>query len=137
MNVLNIDRIRLRTAALAIVGLLLVTAPARAQDVLCEVISAGGSSTNDGSIFVFGQLATGVVSDASDEVDQGVIPCWRICPGDINGDGVIDLSDLAILLSNFGTAAGAQPSDGDIDGDGDVDLSDLAVMLSLFGTFCP
>ena len=58
------------------------------------------------------------------------------CPGDINGDGIVDLADLAILLSNFGSSP-ATPGDGDIDNDGDVDLADLAVLLSRFGTTCP
>ena len=59
------------------------------------------------------------------------------CPGDLDGDRDVDLSDLAVLLSNFGTPSGATPNDGDIDGDGDVDLTDLAVMLSAFGATCP
>lgn len=54
------------------------------------------------------------------------------CPGDLNGDGVVDLSDLALLLSAFGTST----TTGDIDGDGDVDLTDLAILLSHFGTPC-
>lgn len=58
------------------------------------------------------------------------------CVGDLDGDGVIGLADLSIMLGNYGTTSGATPSDGDLDGDGDVDLADLAVMLSLFGTFC-
>ncbi len=59
------------------------------------------------------------------------------CPGDLNGDGVVDLSDLSTLLSNFGTPSGATPEMGDIDGDGDVDLSDLSRLLSDFGSNCP
>jgi len=58
------------------------------------------------------------------------------CLGDLDGDGQIALSDLAIVLSNFGTPSGATPEQGDLDGDGDVDLTDLATMLSLFGTAC-
>jgi len=53
-------------------------------------------------------------------------------PGDLDGDCDVDLADLAILLSSFGTNAG-----GDIDGDGDTDLADLAIILSNFGTACP
>ncbi len=44
---------------------------------------------------------------------------------DLNHDGVIDLSDLGILLSNFGGSG-----DGDLDRDGDVDLTDLGEILS-------
>ncbi len=58
-------------------------------------------------------------------------------PGDVNGDGRVDLSDLAILLANYGTTGGASYQDGDLDQDGDVDLSDLAVLLAAYGTTCP
>lgn len=55
-------------------------------------------------------------------------------PGDVDGDGDVDLSDLAVLLSHFGEAAGATYQDGDFDCDGDVDLQDLSVLLANFGT---
>jgi len=58
------------------------------------------------------------------------------CPTDLNGDGFTDLSDLAIQLSNFGTAGGAALEDGDVDGDRDIDLSDLSQMLAAFGAAC-
>lgn len=64
---------------------------------------------------------------------------WRRCivnqPEDFDRDGKIDLSDLAILLSNFGCQSPSQ-CDGDSDADGDVDLSDLSLLLALFGSDC-
>jgi hypothetical protein len=57
------------------------------------------------------------------------------CP-DLNMNGAVDLSDLALLLANFGTPAGATFEQGDVDGDGDVDLNDLALLLSQFGLIC-
>ncbi len=58
-----------------------------------------------------------------------------LCPGDINGDRVVDLSDLAGLLANFGMSGRTTPR-GDLTGDGNVDLSDLAGMLAEFGNSC-
>lgn len=56
--------------------------------------------------------------------------------GDANSDGAVDLADLAILLSNFGTQSGMTWSHGDFDGNGGIDLADLAALLSAFGTNC-
>ncbi len=54
-------------------------------------------------------------------------------PGDLDGDGDVDLTDLAQLLANYGVTEGATYEDGDLDGDGDVDLSDLAELLAHYG----
>lgn len=59
------------------------------------------------------------------------------CPGDLDGNGVVDLGDLAILLAHYGLTATAQPGDGDLNGDHNVDLSDLAIILSEYGVPCP
>ena len=55
------------------------------------------------------------------------------CPCDLNNDNVVDISDLALLLANFGTAGPI----GDINASGVVDISDLALILACFGTNCP
>ncbi len=56
--------------------------------------------------------------------------------GDLDGDGEVGLSDLASLLSNYGTLGSATYYDGDLDGDGDVNLSDLSTLLAVYGTGC-
>lgn len=51
----------------------------------------------------------------------------------------MDLSDLATLLSNFGTSSGATRAQGDvfpITGDGSIGLGDLAELLAFFGATC-
>lgn len=57
------------------------------------------------------------------------------CPADLDKDGMIGLSDLSIMLTNFGGAGG--PCDGDLDGNGTVDLADLSELLTAFGLACP
>lgn len=56
--------------------------------------------------------------------------------GDIDGDGHVGLSDLALLLSSFGLCNG-QPgfnAAADLNANLCVDLSDLAILLANFGT---
>ena len=55
------------------------------------------------------------------------------CPGDVDGDNDVDLTDLAILLSDFDCTSSCV---GDVDGDDDTDLTDLAVLLSNFDATC-
>jgi len=57
-----------------------------------------------------------------------------LLPGDANGDGSVDGSDLNIVLSNYGTTSGATWAMGDFNGDGAVDGSDLNVVLSNYGS---
>jgi len=59
------------------------------------------------------------------------------CDGDLDGDGGIDLAELAQLLASYGTTSGAEYEDGELDCDGDADLSDLAALLAVYGTTCP
>jgi len=53
-------------------------------------------------------------------------------PGDVNGDGSVDLSDLSILLSNYGKSD-MQRINGDLNNDTNVNLSDLSQLLANFG----
>ncbi len=130
---------RLRnTAPLAVLLAALIAAPAAADDPQCPVIGAGGTNIGDGSVLVVGQTAIGLAGSVTDDAELGAVPCWfGICLGDLDGDGVVDLSDLALMLSNYGQGSGQSYQDGDLDGDGDVDLSDLALMLSVYDTVCP
>jgi hypothetical protein len=58
-------------------------------------------------------------------------------PGDLDGNGSVDLADLAILLANYGATSGVGYRDGDLDEDGDIDLSDLSALLAVYGDTCP
>lgn len=61
------------------------------------------------------------------------------CLGDLNGDGVVDLADLAIILGAFGCSQKDVCYDpaADINDDGVVDITDYALLLSNFSNECP
>jgi len=63
-----------------------------------------------------------------DDLGSATIEILDGVPGDLDGDGDVDLQDLAILLAAYGVDAG-----GDVDGDGDTDLNDLALLLANYG----
>ncbi|TVQ64063.1 MAG: hypothetical protein EA379_02785 [Phycisphaerales bacterium] len=56
------------------------------------------------------------------------------CPGDTNGDNVVDFGDLSTVLSTFGQTG--EGLDGDVNNDCVVDFGDLSVVLSNFGVNC-
>jgi hypothetical protein len=53
------------------------------------------------------------------------------CPGDIDGDGDVDVNDLVAVITNWGNNP-ANP-DADVDGDGDVDVGDLVIVITNWG----
>ena len=55
------------------------------------------------------------------------------CPEDLDGDGEVGGSDLAILLLDFGPCTACA---GDLDGDGEISGADLSLVLLSFGN-CP
>jgi hypothetical protein len=50
-------------------------------------------------------------------------------PGDANGDGTVDISDLSVVLTNY-DQTNMGWSQGDFNGDGTVDISDLSNVLT-------
>lgn len=61
-----------------------------------------------------------------------VPPISQPCPGDVTGDGAVDLNDLSTVLANFGQ----HTPNGDANNDGVVDLNDLNIVLVNFGNQC-
>jgi hypothetical protein len=56
---------------------------------------------------------------------------------DLNDDGVVDRSDMVILIANYGTTSGATGADGDINCDGAVGLRDLHELQTRLGPVAP
>ena len=65
----------------------------------------------------------------------GVVRSPPQCPGDLNGDGVVDTHDLQLLLLNYGEAV-PPGSSGDMIQDGFVNTLDLVAFLRRFGDTC-
>jgi hypothetical protein len=64
---------------------------------------------------------------------KGTLPAPGI-PGDLNGDGVVNVSDLLILLGAWGPCpSGGEPCPADLNGDGSVNVSDLLILLGNWG----
>ena len=57
------------------------------------------------------------------------------CFGDINGDGIVNGGDLALVLSDWGPCSGSCPAD--FDGNGLVNGGDLAQVLAVWGPCSP
>ncbi len=57
------------------------------------------------------------------------------CPGDADGDDMVNLADLNLVLASFNTAQ-TPGTNGDVTGDGLVDLADLNLVLGQFNTVC-
>ncbi len=61
-----------------------------------------------------------------------------VCPGDTNGDNIVDFQDLNTVVSAFNTTSqdSGYNASADFDGDGDVDFADLNIVLGSFNTAC-
>ena len=79
-------------------------------------------------------LSTGADTDPNENDggdDDSIIDQSR---SDVNQDGIVDASDLTILISNFNlTVENANNERADINEDGIVDAQDLTLMLSNWG----
>jgi len=51
-------------------------------------------------------------------------------PGDVNNDGLVNITDLSILLSDYGTTNASA----DLNKDGTVNILDMSILLSNYGT---
>lgn len=62
-------------------------------------------------------------------VELALRGCAPPVAGDLNGDGIVNGADLALLLAGWGSCDGCAA---DLDANGSVDAADLAVLLSLW-----
>jgi len=74
--------------------------------------------------------------DISDNVYIGETVTIIWCPPDVNGDGKIDIRDIASVAKAFGTSTGDPRWDPTVDfnSDGKIDIADIASSARIFGT---
>ena len=80
-----------------------------------------------------------IASDAPDEPMRvvtltGLVVAGIACPGDTNGDGVVNFADLNTVLGEFGLSGSGLA--GDLNDDGMVNFADLNEVLANFGISC-
>ncbi len=104
------------------------------RDVFLSDAISGGEEGFRSVLNNLGQL-TFTLGFADNSYGIFVVQLPHPCPGDANGDGVIDFIDLNAVLSAFGTV-GPPGYVGDFNTDGSVDFLDLNSVLSFFGDTC-
>jgi glucose/arabinose dehydrogenase len=67
-------------------------------------------------------------SDISFDLRLSGVRSSSTTPGDLNGDGVVDRTDVAILAANYGLEMDATREQGDLSDDDKVGLADLAML---------
>ena len=76
-----------------------------------------------------------IVSISSDMMPKEVIPSDSYshevteCIGDINNDGTVNVTDVLVLIGDWGTSN----PETDLDGDGVVAVSDLLILIGNYG----
>jgi hypothetical protein len=82
----------------------------------------------------FIQVTADYDSTGLDTDGDSIIDSCEICPGDLNGDGVVDVADFYLILAQFGPCPPICIAD--INGDAVVDVLDFFLLLALWGP-CP
>lgn len=61
----------------------------------------------------------------------GTYAGWNTIVGDVNGDGVVDITDINAVVNQVMTAAGQYDEKCDINGDGVIDVSDINAVVNI------
>lgn len=69
----------------------------------------------------------------SDEITFNFYSVEKVTLSDVNGDGQVDIFDLSLVASRYGSSDSAA----DLNGDGTVDIFDLTIIASNFGQKLP
>jgi hypothetical protein len=110
---------------------------AQSQSIERSVISNAGKSVSAPGIqvdYTLGELAISTLGANGISLTQGFHqPQSSFCLGDFNHDGLINLPDLLLMLSEYGCLSNCGT---DLSNDGQVTIDDLLSFLSMFGNVC-
>ena len=134
-----------RVAALTLIDADSIASGGFHQGQLLQSMLPGAQTTDETSIFAMGGLtvnATLAYTRSGGQIEEYEAVLFvgpaedpaPPCPGDTNGDGVVNFADLNAVISAFNTVEGdlAYSQGADLDSDGDVDFADLNAVLSAF-----
>jgi len=79
-------------------------------------------------------VARGLDNDTGADDSDAAFAILGDCPGDTNGDSVVNFADLNAVLAAFGQSGVGMPAD--LNNDGVVNFADLNAVLAAFGTAC-
>lgn len=95
------------------------------------------NSFDDAGAHASGQAdATQAGSDHAPVCMTITLPSPPTIPGDVDGDGDVDLTDLSLMLASFGSQTGDANynPDADVNNDGEVNIEDVSILLANFAT---
>ncbi len=103
-----------------------------------SLTSGGGLATLFGTAPVINVLGTEICGNQPDQITGGFVDLGGNdvceCSGDLNGDGLVNGTDLGLWLVYAGDSCDpGEACPGDLDGDGEVSGGDLGVLLSGWG----
>jgi hypothetical protein len=101
-------------------------------------VADGGVADALGNNLLDGEWSNGADAFASGDGTAGGDFEFRIdvLPGDGNGDGAVNVTDLGVVSTHFGRSPRG-PRQGDFDGDADVDVGDLGILATNFNRSLP
>lgn len=117
-------------------------APASGEQIKWQVVSSGGGSSSSASFRLsstIGQTAAGPISSASYKINQGFwqafggTSCCIGTRGNVNTIGIVDLSDLSMLIAYLIYTPRPTlpcPDAANVNAVGIIDLSDLSLLIA-------
>jgi hypothetical protein len=96
------------------------------------------ASKNTAFVIPGGWFDACLLGVSGDWMIRAVVDCCPSCPGDLDDDGVRDLTDFTLFAATYGSVIGdANYSPcADLDSDGVVDLTDFGLFAAGYGVSC-